>query len=285
VEEPSNCYGLTAAKQIFFTASKDGKFTVADRVAEAANELRKLNIDLTGATEDDWPELIEAAIEEGTYFYFHTWKGKANKQYPNPRVNTDFDGHAKDYQGVDGVEAATVDESGDEEVTGDGGEEESSEESTEVDFMEMAKRADSKKKPDEDAQAELTTAAEAASLDPDDYETWTDLAEALTEAAGGGDDSGDDGNETEAGEEEEGEEESEESEESDESEEEEVEEEEITPKAGDVFKYKPKGQKKSVECEVVKGGIDSKKKTVKLKSLDDNKVYSGVPWGSLTAPE
>jgi hypothetical protein len=101
---------------------------------------------------------------------------------------------------------------------------------------------------DEDAMEKLAQAAAEAELDPNDYPSWAELADALVEARIAG--------------------------------EEEEEEEEWKPEKMDVCFYKtnPKA-KKSTECEVT--AVFEAKKLVNLKSLDDDKVFKAVPWSAL----
>jgi hypothetical protein len=100
---------------------------------------------------------------------------------------------------------------------------------------------------DEDAMVKLTEAAAEAELDPDDYETWAELAAALVKLR------------VEATQGEEG---------------------EWAPEAGEVYLYKtnPKA-KKATECEVVL--VLGAKQLVNLKSLDDGKIFKAVKWDAL----
>ena len=104
---------------------------------------------------------------------------------------------------------------------------------------------------DEESMEKLTERAAEAELDPDEYASWKELAEALVELRSSGGDE----------------------------EEEEEEEEEATPEKGEIYFYKPPKAKKAIECEVIL--VMAKAKTVSLKSLDDNKVFKGVAWSEL----
>lgn len=199
-----------------------------------------------------------------------------------------------------------------EEAQGAGGGEEAAEEEGEIDYATLGSTAD---EGDEEAQAQLTTLAEEAGLDPNDgdtYADWSALATAIE--AGGGESS------------EEGEEASDEEEidldalgaSADAEDEEaqakltelageygldpndggsypdwstlataigeaaeggETEAEDFTPVKGAIYMYKPKGAKKAIECEaIVVGGT-----TVTLKSLADGKtLYKAVPHEELS---
>jgi len=119
VVEPSQYRGLSAVKNIYFRETKNK--SIADQIVAFNNELKKLGADLSGTTEDDWFEILDVLKDEGPYHYFHTWKGEATPQYPNPQVNTEFDGvmGLEDYSDPssvnDGVEDNTEVEEEDED--------------------------------------------------------------------------------------------------------------------------------------------------------------------------
>lgn len=92
---------------------------------------------------------------------------------------------------------------------------------------------------DEEAAGRLQELAEAQSIDPNEYETWAEVAALLA-------------GETPA------------------------EGEVWQPTKGDVYMYKPPGAKKPTECEVTAVFVD--KQSANLKSLDDGKSYKAVPW-------
>lgn len=98
---------------------------------------------------------------------------------------------------------------------------------------------------DEDALATLTTMAEAAEIDPDEYDTWAELAAALPE---------------------------EEAEEEDEEEEEEV----VISKDDFVY-YKPKGKRVAVKCKVLSANKAKEECTIS-EVADPKKKYSAVKW-------
>lgn len=214
-------------------------------------------------------------------------------------------------EGTEEVEEEAEEEEVEEEEAEEEEEEEAEEE--EVDLDDLAKKADSKKNPDEDAAAALNEHAIAAGIEQEDIDNaknWAAVVEMINAAS--------------EGEEEEAEEEAEEEEDlaalgaaADESDadsidrltelaeeagidtdlygtwaelaealapsegEEEEEEEEAEVAVGSIYYYKPPKAKKAIECEVVLVG----KTTVSLKSLDDGKIMKAVPMDELVAGE
>jgi len=252
--------------------------TFDDHLAWVLNTLRKLGLDTEGLELDDLEEACEELKESAPHFSFRTWKGEATKQYPNPRVNEQWGKFIEDFE--EGEEDDEVeDETEDDEVVDEDEEEETDEEETEEEedeseedepeedeeeeeeeeeqsASELAELAD---EGDEEAEATLNAMCEEAGIDPNEYNTWAAVAEAL------------DSPDNELGEEDEEEEETEEEEE---------EEEEIEPEKGDVYLFKPPKARKSVECEVT--AVFKSKKTVNLKSLDNGKLYKSVGWDKLS---
>jgi hypothetical protein len=100
--------------------------------------------------------------------------------------------------------------------------------------------------------------AEEDGLDPDQYETWFDLAEAIrlkrTKKAGVG------GKAKATPKKEEPE--------------------ESVPEVGEVWYYKPPKSKKRVEVEVK--AVFAGKKTANVKNIDDGKMFKAVPWSELS---
>jgi hypothetical protein len=155
------------------------------------------------------------------------------------------------------------DESDEEEDESDEGDEEDAEDSEEdedesdedddseadedeTDYASLGEAAD---EGDKSAIKELKAAAKEAELDPNDYETWADLAEALGEP----------------------EEDDDSDEESDEDEEEELE----PLVKGDPCFYKPKGKRKPIECEVA--SVNKSKETYKINEVDGDGSWT-VLW-------
>lgn len=133
---------------------------------------------------------------------------------------------------------------GEEEEEAEAEEEESGEESDEGETS-LQDRGSMADEGDEEEKAKLTELAGESDMDPDDYETWAALADALVAART-------------AGTEEEGE--------------------EVSPEKGEVYFYKPKGKRKAVECEVT---AVFKNKKCNLKNLDDETAYKAVPFTDL----
>lgn len=138
---------------------------------------------------------------------------------------------------------------GEEEESEDGeeeGEEEGEDDNEEQSWEELGELADAD---DEDALASLTSAAEEAGLDPDDFGTWAELATALSE---GGEEEGEDEGE-----------------------------EEVTFAKGDIVWHKPKGKKTQVEYKVTT--VSVKNRTATIARTDDPKdKVSDVSWDNLT---
>lgn len=265
------------------------------------NELRKLGVDTAELDPADLESVAAALKEAQPHFRFRTWQGKPTPQYPDPRVNHDWRGVVENYEeDGEGTEDAVEDATGDDdaetlaaradagdheaqlaltkqaqqagvdpdaydtwaavaEAIAEGGgaaeEEEAEEEEAaegeeasegEISLQDLGDMAD---EGDEEAIDKLTEAAEEAELDPDEYPTWKELADALVAAR------------TEGGEEEE--------------------EETPPPEKGDVMFYKPPKAKKALECEIT--AVLPKAQKVNLKALDDGRTFKGVAWDELSA--
>jgi hypothetical protein len=164
---------------------------------------------------------------------------------------------------------------------------------------------------DKKAIKQLTAMAEEAELDPDDYETWTELEEALSEGSEEEEEESEEEEEAESTYEELGELADDDDEEaqaalteaaeeneldpddfktwtelgmeldslgSGEEEEEEEESEEFIPEKGETYSYKPEGQKKAFEVEVT--FVNTKAETVTVKNAA-GKIFKNVPFGDL----
>jgi len=220
--------------------------TVDDHVAWVLNALRRLGADTSEASLDDLEALAEGVKDVAPYFRFRTWKGQKQTTgaYARREPTTQHE-WGKVVENYSPEEGGGVDDQSGEKP--DNGEETDEAE----DLMTLGEAADAG---DEDAQARLTELAEMASIDPNDYAMWAEVADLL---AGGGN-----------SEEEEADAESDE------------EGEKWKPARGEVYGFKPKGQKKALDCEVVL--VDAKGETVNLKNLSDGKtIYKGVPWDKL----
>lgn len=292
---------------LFATPTRSRK-TLDEHIAWMMNELRKLGIDTNSIDIDDLETTVfPALLEQAPHFRFRTWKGKpateGKYKGQEPRVNHDWRGvvefDAESGEATGGVEVeedgeeeadATVDVAAlleaannddedaqtqlvdlavaaghkrktvqdlpdwesvaallteaDEEAEAAAPEEEEEATEEEVDFDTLGSEAD---EGDGDAQAKLNELGEAAGLSEADYGTWAEFATAISEASGGEEEA-----EAEA---------------------------EYEPVVKEVVKYKPKGAKKAVDCEVT--AVFAKNKTLSLLNLDDEKVYKGVAWSEV----
>lgn len=248
------------------TTNAAGETTSAEEHgARLLNELRKLGANTDEMEDDGLEELLEVLVEEGPYFRFTTSQSEATEQFPNPRVWENWHGNKglEDYVG-DEDEEVTEDEpepeeeDEDEEVEEDGDEDGEEDEGSEdpKNLDELAAFADDDPDSDEgqEAAAALTELAEKNDLDPNEYESWADVVEALSES------------------------------EEDEDEGSDEEEEEIVPEKEEVYFFKPPRKRKAVECEVT--AVFKTKQTCNLKDLEnDGKVYKGVAWSDLQTEE
>lgn len=290
---------------LFATPTRSRK-TLEEHIAWMMNEIRKLGIDTNSIDIDDLESTVfPALIEQAPHFRFRTWKGKpaTEGKYKDqePRVNHDwrgvveFDSESGESSGgveVDESELTEADETVDidallEAANADDTDaqaklvelaiaagnkkkdvealpdwdsvaallQENSETKTdereseggEIDFETLGTSAD---EGDEESQSKLNELGESVGLSESDYSTWSEFATAISEASN--------------------------------SETEETEPEgEYEPVVKEVVKYKPKGAKKAVDCEVT--AVFAKNKTVTLQNLDDEKVYKGVGWSEIIA--
>ena len=250
------------------------------KVGDIENTMKILGAELSEATYDDWPGIMEDLIEEGTHFHFRTWSSEVTKQQPNPRVNQEIVRLAEEFVDEetsdvtddtevevleDDAEEASLDTDDDEVSVDEVLEEESnddkvSEDEDEQDYIALAAIADSndKKKKAEalEAAGVIEEAASKAGIAFEEADSWLEVAKELMLGKTNG------------------------SEETDEEE-----EAETTPVKGDVVGYRPidaktkKLSKKKAECEVML--VDKRKKLVTLKNLENNKVIKNVPWDKL----
>lgn len=235
------------------TPKRERRPDVDSHIDWVLNELRKLGVD-TGELDIDSLEDAAAALkEEQPHFRFRTWKGQPTEQYPNPRVNDVWSGicdYEDDEEGNDVVDATGEAESEEEEAEG----------STLTSLGEAADEGD------ETAEATLSEKAEEVGLDANDFATWAEVATAIEEAPEEGNEESEEGNDD-----------------GDDDEEEEEEGDDFLPVKEEVFDYKPPRKRKAIQCEVL--AVFPRKKTCNLKSLDDSKVYKGVPFGKLESDE
>lgn len=241
--------------------------------------------------------LIPALLKAKPHFRFRTWKGSPTDDFPNPRTQEVWNGRVDyDPEAGDAQQEAVVDHEGesDEEEPDD----------TESEEMSLGERAQAEEEGGEDtgARAELSKAAKAADIDPEDYDTWQEV-EAAIEEAGGEED------ESESSEEGEGDEEGDKDPEKGETylynraadiaEQEDVEEsyeDELTEIAGE-FDEDPDeyelwkelaealAKKKGAKAEYEVTLVSASKRTVNLKPADGGEVVKGVSWEKLEPAE
>lgn len=254
----------------------DGKPTVVDlddNVGRMQNELRKLGADTSEiATLEDLTGMMEALKEAAPRFRFSTWASDPSLQYPEPRT-------WENWNGIKGVEETAAEEPEEAEVEEEEEEAEVGSDDDGRDLQALARDADGG---DTDAATEVSNRAVGCGLDPEDYATWVECANAIE---GGGKKTKKTKVKEEEPEEEEAEEEEEEAEEEAEEEEaeeeeEEAEEEPAVPTKGDVALFKPKGSRKEIDVEIT--AVFAKKQTVNLKRLDDGRIYKDIPWDRIT---
>lgn len=241
------------------TKKADGTVVELDHNIDVVlNELRKLGADTSDAEIDDLENLAAALKEAAPTFRFSTSQAKPTKQYPNPRVFENWGGTVDidDADGGDGVvddtETASDDEIANQPAEGD----EAEEESVDLEALGQAADDDSDEEAQTEAQATLSELCTESGIDPDEYQTWAEVAAILSEASA----------EPAA---------------------EEVEEPaadgDAEPAVEEVWFYKPTtGKNKGKKIEVEITAVFKGKKQVNCKDLDDNKtVYRSVDWSAL----
>ena len=254
-----------------FTKSNSEVIEADETVATALNELRKLGgeeVTETVDSEDSLREVLEAIKEQGIYFRFSTNASNPTAQYPEPRVWERWSGAKglEDYEEEDGEDAG-VEEAEDEEPEEAAEEqeepEEVSEDADEQTWEEVGTLAD---EGDDGSIQYLTDAAagQDPALDPNKYDTWLGLAQAI-EAA-------DEGGEEEP--EEDAEEPAEEAEEAGE-----PEADDWAPEKKEVYDFRPPKAHKDVEVTVIT--VNNAKKTCTVTDLATKKTYKNQPWGRL----
>lgn len=294
--------------------------TQEEHIDNILNEFRKLGgPEFTeGATGADLEDLAAQLEEDQPYFRFSTSEGQKSERYPEPKIFENWHGAngLEDYQEPDRASGAVEDEieEGDgeapargakapassngrgktpgraaaaprvktgkpaeaeeeeeteeeeqeEEAGGEGGEEE--DEGT--DLTALAEEADGG---DRKAQAELTRLAHEAGITKKEVQgadDWASVAaeiESRQEAGGEEEGEGEEGEEEETGE-----------------------DEPVVPEAEEVWTYKPLDQKtkkrvkRGTDYEVVT--VNTKKKTVTLRSLTDNEMLTGRDGKPIAVP-
>lgn len=258
------------------TKNSKGEVSMDDNIAKMLNELRKLGVDTASVSVDDLDEVCVMLKEAGPYFRFTTSPRKDQQ-------TGEVTGAWENWHGVKGLEDFVPPEAGDlEDNTTQAAEPEpepvaekpkpatpkkpqtgkpgpGKPAKKELTLKEKAALADAN---DMLAAAELTALANEAGISDDDmaqYENWDAIAEEIerrraepteTEAAETTDEGG------------------------------------WEPAKDEVYGYQPPGPggKPGKQIEVEVTAVDSKAKTVALKSLDDpKKTFKNVAWDKLVA--
>jgi hypothetical protein len=255
------------------TTKRDGtNISINDHLGIVLNHLRLLGVDTNELGFEDLDPTAEALKEAGPFFRFRTWKGKASKEFPNPRVNHVWNGQCE-YEPAEGgsdVEEATPEPAPKKAKKSDkpspkGKKKSEPEPEPEADAVDYATEDDvdvlaaAATDSNEKAQSRLGELALAAGFTTEQIEaaeSWEALAATIKEGPA-------------------------EEEAADDSE-------DWKPAEGEVYGYCPidpktkKPSKKAIEIEVV--AVDTKKETVDLKNLDNQKIiYKAVAWSALTS--
>lgn len=227
--------------------------TFDDRIAEGLNEMRKLGVPTANMTLDDWEAALMAVKQEGPSFKFHTWAPTNPVTKQLGKVKTDFDGVFSGALPASGGAGGSpvVDNTAEGDVGDQGGDTGTAEGGT--DWAAIGGAADGG---DNDAAAQITARGLELGIDQkvlNGFNTWSEAAAAVAEAEGAaGGDAGTTGTAADEG---------------------------ATawkPSVGDVYKFKPKGARAAVDCEVTAVF----KETLNLKRLDNETVLRGITWGN-----
>ena len=85
--------GTMISCPLYDTPERKSRQTVEDHIGWVMNEMRKLGgQDIIEAAGGDLERAAEILKGAGIYFKFRTWQGKPSKEYPEPRVNHDWEG-------------------------------------------------------------------------------------------------------------------------------------------------------------------------------------------------
>jgi hypothetical protein len=91
------------------TPQRKSRPTTDDHVQWILNEMRKMGADTEDMEPEDLEDTAQAIQEEQPYISFRTWQGKATDEYPNPRVNSEWNGVVEDFD-PDSVEEGEEEE-------------------------------------------------------------------------------------------------------------------------------------------------------------------------------
>lgn len=223
--------------------------------------------------EAGYVDLMDTLVENKTMFRFRTWKGKATKDFPNPRVNEEWGG-AVTYEGQASPETHVDETPADPDPESDGGS--AGDEPPDAadagadagdEGIDIASLVDAANNKDKSAQVELKRLAMEAGASAEDVanaDNWEAVGAMANSDAGV---VGDEGSEAEG--------------------------QEWKPAKGDTVKYnvsttmkvkgKPVKRTKTIEAKVT--SVDAKSDTATIKDNDDGKVYKDVPFAELEPAE
>jgi len=210
------------------------------------------HVKMLGAESDNWEileEVLAALKQQAPRFKFRTWQGNPTEDFPNPRVNHQWNGvkgiSQEDEELEDGVEDST--EESDEETTSSGEKDEDT-----GGLTELGKLADDE---DVEAQKELEGLCKKSNIDPKEIQTWVEVATLLLE--GGSSEGKEDSSKDE---------------------------EEEPPEKGEVYYFKPPKKRNKVQVEIT--AVVKSKQTCNLKEVEDeSKTYKSILWNKLGIEE
>ena len=180
------------------TKTQKGDVTkVEDHLEKLINEVKKLGVDLSEVSFDEFDSTFDALVETAPQFKVRTWASKPTKEYPTPRVNHVWNGLVSEDDTVspDDEDGVQVDEpTVDDAAPADEGEAApADDDAPAVDYEAILKVANKNAKTAEvkAAQASLRQAAIDAGNDEesvDNADSWDDVYAMITAGAAGGDD-------------------------------------------------------------------------------------------------
>lgn len=161
IQEPEEYAGL---KHTIVHIVADSEYSSAEEVLERiSSDLQLMGAKTEGTSEEDIPDLVESIT--GNFFEFHTWETKKKKN-----VVMSIDRPLSNY-----VPSDT------DEVLDTKSEEEEASVDDDIPFESLKDAGKAADNEDESSQNYLESLAGDNGLNPDDYETWSELATAIQE--------------------------------------------------------------------------------------------------------
>lgn len=158
-----------------------------DNFAKALNEIKKLGLDISNVQRgQDVVDCCSVLVEAAPRFKFNTWASAPSAQYPDPRVNHNWNGLFTGAVVQQGGAAGVADNT----VSDDTG----STEALPTSWEELGAIAnDDSAEGCQEARTKITEAGNQHNIDTENAATWSEAAALVAEAenAGGGDGSGD----------------------------------------------------------------------------------------------